>query len=547
MWSSPSVVDSRIDRKTDRTTGAPADEGWHNKRVTTKRVLAVLILWAAFPTEFRATGRVEYRFTFPELQHHWMQVEVIFNDLDPGPLELRMSRASPARYALHDLAQNVYDVHAFDDGGRAFRITRPDPHGWIVPSHSGRVVLNYKVYGDRMDGTYLGIDETHAHINMPAAVMWARGLDQLPVTLTFEPSVKAAWRIATRFHPGRTPYEFTAPNLQYLMDNRAELGPIVMRQFSFGAARFRFALHHAGTDGEVDGVIKDVKKIFRQQLAIFGELPQFEPPSYTFLIDYLRHAAPNGMEHRNSTVIASASMITSGRAGLLDSLAHEFFHSWNVERIRPASLEPFDFERANLSGELWLTDGFTKYYGRLALKRAGLVDVASAIATFTTLVDTVTTRPGRLVRTAEEMSWMAAFSDGGDPVDRTNWATTVISYYPLGGAIVLALDLTLRERSDGRVTLDHFVRAMWRKYGRPGGRHEGYVDHPYTIVNARATLAEVSVDQTFAHDFFARYIQGHDVADYGRLLGRAGFVVRKPGAGRAWLGDLAAEPDLRIA
>jgi predicted metalloprotease with PDZ domain len=136
------------------------------------------------------------------------------------------------------------------------------------------------------------------------------------------------------------------------------------------------------------------------------------------------------------------------------------------------------------------------------------------------------------------MSRMAPFTDGGRPVDRTNWSTTVTSYYPLGGAIALALDLTLRERSNGQTSLDDFMRAMWRRFGKPGGAREGYVDHPYSMTDAEATLAEIGGDPVFARDFFARYIQGHDVADYGRLLGRAGFVLRPVRAGAAWLGDL---------
>ena len=182
-----------------------------------------------------------------------------------------------------------------------------------------------------------------------------------------------------------------------------------------------------------------------------------------------------------------------------------------------------------MSGELWLAEGFTQYYGPLALQRAQLVDVASTARTFTGLIETVTQNAGRLVRSAEEMSRMAPFIDGGRTVDRTNWSNTVISYYPFGGAIALALDLTLRDRTDGRVSLDDFMRAMWRTYGKPGGSREGYVDHPYTIADAEATLADVSGDRAFARDFFARYIQGHDVADYARLLRRAGFAVRKNG------------------
>jgi predicted metalloprotease with PDZ domain len=103
------------------------------------------------------------------------------------------------------------------------------------------------------------------------------------------------------------------------------------------------------------------------------------------------------------------------------------------------------------------------------------------------------------------------------------------------------MDLTLRDRSDGKVSLDDFMRAMWKTYGKPGGTRPGYVDHPYTIADAEATLADVSGDRAFAHDFFSRYIQGHDIADYTTLLARAGFTVRKRSAGRAWLGDLRLE------
>jgi predicted metalloprotease with PDZ domain len=494
-------------------------------------------VWAS--ASFQAAEPIRYRFTFPEPQHRWMQVDASFGDLGSGTLELRMSRSSPGRYSLHDFAKNVYDVHAFAADGREVPTTRPDPYGWNVSGHGGRVTVKYKVYGDRVDGTYLAIDTTHAHINMPAAIMWAHGLDDRPVAVTFEQPSGMRWQVATQLHGSGL--EFSAPNLQYLMDSPSEFGPVAIRQFTVGARRFRFALHHTGADAELDGYVKDVEKIVRQEGAIYGEFPEYEPGSYTFLADYLPWASGDGMEHRNSTVMTSAHAIANGRASLLDTVAHEFFHCWNVERIRPASLEPFDFDRANVSGELWLAEGFTQYYGPLVLQRAQLVDLASTARTFTDLVETVTQSAGRLVRSAEEMSRMAPFVDGGRTVDRTNWSNTVISYYPFGGAIALALDLSLRDRSEGRLSLDDFMQLMWRKYGKPGGSREGYVDHPYTIADAEETLAEVSGDRAFAHDFFARYIQGHEVADYARLLSRAGFIVRKRNARHAWLGDLRLE------
>jgi predicted metalloprotease with PDZ domain len=502
--------------------------------------LLVALALLALTTPFRADTPIHYRLSFPEAEHHWMQVEASFTGLTSAPLELRMSQSSPGRYSLHDFAKNVYDVHAFDPDGREVSLKRPDPYGWSAPAHGESVTVKYKVFGDRVDGTYLGIDTTHAHINMPAAIMWARGLDDRPSTLTLTPpaSAGASWQVATQLHPGAAPLEFSAPNLQYLMDSPVEFGPIAMRQFTVDGRTFRFALHHTGTDAELDALVADVAKIVRVEGAVFGEYPAYEPGYYTFLADYLPYANGDGMEHRNSTVMTSGSSLRTGRDDILGTVAHEFFHGWNIERIRPQSLEPFDFDRANISAELWLGEGFTQYFGPLALSRSGLVNLSDTIAEMTALIDGVAANPARLVRSAEEMSQMAPFIDGGREVDRTNWSSTVISYYTFGGAIALALDLTLRDRSDGRVTLDDYMRLMWRVHGKPGGNREGYVDRPYTIADAEARLAEVSGDRAFARDFFARYVDGHEVADYARLLARAGLVVHKASPQAAWWGAL---------
>jgi predicted metalloprotease with PDZ domain len=168
--------------------------------------------------------------------------------------------------------------------------------------------------------------------------------------------------------------------------------------------------------------------------------------------------------------------------------------------------------------------------------------VSSTADTLSDLVEAVVLGPGRAVRSAEDMSRMAPFVDGGRPGDRTNFSNAFISYYAFGGAIALALDLTLRERSDSQITLDDYMRAMWRVHGKPGGAREGFVDRPYSMADAEARLAEVSGDREFARDFFGRYIQGHDAADYARLLSRAGFVLRLRSPGRPWWGDVRLEP-----
>jgi len=374
-------------------------------------ISALLVVVALAPRPWATGETVHYRITFPEPEHHALRVEATFPAPENGPLELRMSRSSPGRYALHDFAKNVYGMRAFDAQGRELALERADPHGWRVAGPGGTVRVVYNVFGDRLDGTYLAVDTTHAHINMPAVILWARGLAERPSTIVFEPPRDANWAVATQLLPGAGPFAFTAPNLQYLMDSPVEFGPLTIRTFTVNGRTIRFAAHHTGTSDELDNFVKDVKKIVREHGRIFGELPDFEPRHYTFLADYLPYAQWDGMEHRNSTVLTSSGTIASNRTQLLETVSHEFFHAWNVERIRPRSLEPFDLDTANMSGELWLAEGFTQYYGHLVLQRAGLTDLPTTLSALGELAASVMLRTSREVRSAEEVSRMASFTD----------------------------------------------------------------------------------------------------------------------------------------
>jgi predicted metalloprotease with PDZ domain len=509
---------------------------------STPRLLRLAALVILFAAPALAQTPVGYRLSFPQPEHHWMEVEVTFPDLPPGTLEVRMSRSSPGRYAVHEFAKNVYDVRVTDASGTPLGVTRPNPHQWDVSGHKGDVRVSYKVFGDRVDGTYLAVDRTHAHINMPAALMWARGLERRPVTVRFEQPKGESWRVATQLYPGADAQTFTAPNMQYLMDSPAEFSAFTLRTFTASAGSrpptFRIALHHEGSDADADAFARDTERITREAHAIYGEFPAFEHNTYTFLADYVPWASGDGMEHRNSTVLTSTASLRAARLSLLGTVSHEFFHAWNVERIRPRSLEPFNFEDANMSGELWLAEGFTSYYGPLILHRAGLGDLTDFSRTFTGLIDAVVQSPGRRLRTAEEMSQLAPFVDAASAIDRTNFDNTFISYYTWGAVIGLGLDLTLRDRSDGRITLDDFMRSLWQQFGKSGERVPGYVEKPYTMADLRSTLATVSGDPTFAADFFARYIQGHEVVDYARLMRRAGLLLRPRNPGAPFGGDV---------
>ena len=318
-------------------------------------------------------------------------------------------------------------------------------------------------------------------MNMPATLMWARGLDRRSVRVTFEPPKGLSWVAATQLFPTDDPWTFTAPNLQYLMDSPTELSAQTIRTFKVrgGDGRestIRVAIHHDAGEAEVNEYVAGAEKIVREHGAVFGEYPEFEPGHYTFLGDYVPWGGGDGMEHRNSTVVAApVSLRMPGMVGdVLDTVSHEFFHAWNVERIRPKTLEPFNFEEANISGELWLAEGFTQYYGTLDHGRARACRRATRPRPDSRAPpSSVINSPGRQFRSAVQMSQMAPFTDAARAVDKTNFSTTFISYYTYGAAVALALDLSLRDRSNGKISLDDYMQAMWRVHGKPGASAAG--------------------------------------------------------------------------
>jgi predicted metalloprotease with PDZ domain len=474
---------------------------------------------------------VEYDLSFDNAVHHEARIVVTYRDLGRAPVRFEMSRSSPGRYAIHEFAKNVYSVSAVDGAGRALTVDRSDPYGWTVGGHDGTVSVTYTLYGDRTDGTYAQIDATHAHLNMPAALMWARGFDDRPVRLRFR-APNPAWRIATQLAPTAQPDVFTAPNLQYLMDSPTELSDHMVREWQVDDAgtprTIRIALHHPGTAEQADVFAAKARRIVDQQIAIFGDVPDFDYGTYTFLADYMPQVSGDGMEHRNSTVISSSRSLAEANYSQIGTLSHEFFHAWNVERLRPAELEPFDFTRANPTPSLWFAEGFTNYYGPLAIRRAGESTVDRFLAEMGGQLDFMLNTPARAYGSPQEMSLRAPFADAATAIDPTN-PNIFASYYTYGATLALALDLTLRERFEG-LTLDHYMRHMWRTHGAG--------EKPYAPDDLRAGLAAVTGDPAFAAAFFESAVQRSDLPDFAPLLAQAGVVMKPRSPDAAWAGSV---------
>ncbi len=492
-----------------------------------------LLLLAAMPAD-----TVRYEVRFPNAVHHEAEISASFPARKGDTLAVWMSRSSPGRYALHEFAKNVYSVRAETPDGGPLPVIEPDPYHWLVVSHGGPVVFRYTLFGDRADGTYSGIDLTHAHLNMPATFAFAPAMGTVPIAFHFVIPDGSGWKVATQLLPTGDSTRFTAPDLQYMMDSPTEISNFTLRTWTVprrggGTYTYRLALHHLGTDAEADAYVEKMKKVVAEEIGLYGEPAPYDNGTYTFLADYLPWASGDGMEHRNSTVISSSGSLARNEMGLLGTVSHEFFHSWNMERIRARAIEPFDFLRADPSDGLWFGEGFTSYFDQLFIRRAGLATDSSYFARLGGLVNAVVNSPARTYRTPMQMSLEAPFVDAATSIDPTSFANTFLSYYTWGSGIGLGLDLTIRGRYPGK-TLDGFMRLMWGKYGR--NEKPFVIKQPYTVDDIEATLGEYVRDPDFAHDFFRRYVRGHDVVDYPVLLAQAGVLVRPADPAAAYAG-----------
>ena len=487
-----------------------------------KSIIYVIVVCLFTTAKFYAQSDIKYEISFKNAVHHEGEISVEYSNIDKDTLSVRMSRTSPGRYAIHEFAKNVYSFKAVDEDGNELKVTRPNPYQWDVTGHRGVIKIFYTLFANHGDGTYAQIDETHAHLNIPATFVYAPSLENQPVHIKFHPRKDLSWKIATQLKPlGEN--EYYAPNLDYFMDSPVEISNHQIRSFKAGSGdkeyRINFVLHQSDGYEGFDAYFENVKKIVETQMEVFGALPDFDYGSYYFLACYMPNVDGDGMEHRNSTVLTDLNSLSNGGdKENIGTVAHEFFHAWNVERIRPASLEPFDYTEANMSGELWFAEGFTSYYTYLTLCRTGLMSKEYYASNLSVALGYVWNSPGRKYFNPIEMSYQAPFVDAATAVDQVNRENTFISYYTYGNVLGLALDLSLRNLDTDK-SLDGYMRLVWQNYGKN--------EIPYTLKNLQETLSSYA-DRSFSDDFFNTYIYGSSMPDYQSLLASVGIGFSEP-------------------
>ncbi|MEZ7494785.1 PDZ domain-containing protein [Leeuwenhoekiella aequorea] len=456
-----------------------------------------------------------YTISFDNAVHHEAVVQVTFPQVKSKKLRVQMSRSSPGRYAIHEFAKNVYGFKATNGAGETLEIDRNDPYSWEITNTDGTINIEYILFANRADGTYSQVDETHAHLNMPATFMYAESLQERPIEITFDTRKDLNWKVATQLkHTQGT--TFTSPNLYYFLDSPTEISDYKLREFKVDGQTIKFVLHDPGTETEFDEYWEKVQKIVLQEKAVFGELPKYDYGEYTFLACYMPNVSGDGMEHRNSTILTDTETLANGGMdGNIGTVSHEYFHSWNVERIRPADLEPFKFDRANMSNSLWFAEGFTSYYTNLILERAGIITAEEYVKGLIGTFNYVWNSPALQFFNPIEMSNQAPFVDAATAVDPVNRENMFISYYSYGSVLGLALDLSLREKN---LNLDDFMKLMWSTYGKN--------EVGYEVSDIEKTLSTYA-GKEFSEGFFDNYIYASQMPDYETLFEQVGLTMER--------------------
>ncbi len=488
---------------------------------------AAALAQAAAPAE---PYRISYELQMAQPATHLFEVRVMVETPTPqAAVELQMPRWSPGRYAVFDFAKNVREVYAQPDcvaGERCdaagFRPLRLDTQTWRVPMHGAqRVWCSYKVFADDLSGTFAQLNERHANFNGGALFMYVVGHKPDPVKLTIKPP--EGWRIVNGRMTSAEQREWQFANYDLLIDTPTEIGADwTANDFQVDGKNYHVVLHAVGNDGgKRKALVRDLEKIVRAETALWGA-PEFS--DYTFLIHTGAGQRGDGMEHLTSTQIIQRGAL--GDAGTYESVlgtaAHEFFHVWNVKRLRPVELGPWDFTKPLATRGLFIAEGFTNYYGHLMQRRAGLWTDESLYAVLAGEIGTVENAPGSRLMSAEESSLVAPFLDLSCHVQRTGLEQTSISYYDKGETIALVLDLLLRGRTEGRTSLDDVMRRAYQQF---------YLDSPpatyylrgrgYTTEEFQQVAADVAGFDLA--DFFTRYVRGTEQLPYDEAFAYVGL------------------------
>src|SRR5437763_8942799 len=492
--------------------------------------------------------RIYYGLAMPHPTSHLFEVTIeVELPRDPllTSLDFQMPKWSPGRYAVFDFAKNVQESRAWggcprevDANGRVLPYSCPsgdlpfvrlDDQTWRVTTHGNTTIhFDYKVFGNDLSGTFSQLDSRHANLNGGCVFMYLVNHKQDPVDLSI--NAPQSWRIVNGRIDKKDQSEFQFPNWDVMIDTSTEIAPDwTQDDFTIDGKTYHVVVHSMGNEGgKRPALVRDIEKIGRAETSMWGP-PEFD--SYTFLLHFANDShSSDGMEHLTSTEIIEPGAL--GDAGTyeetLDAVAHEFFHVWNVKRLRPIELGPWDFTRPANTRGLWIAEGITNYYGHLMQRRAGLWDDRKFLQALTEQITEVENAPGSKLMSAEESSLSASFIDDAPHAQQTNLANSSVSYYAKGESLGVILDLLIRGKTAGKLSLDEVMRRMYEEFylKSPNAtyylRGRGYRPEDFERMVSQVAGADLS-------DFFKRYVRGVESPPYEEAFAQVGLhFVREP-------------------
>ncbi len=469
-----------------------------------------------------AVPEISYTVSMTKPSTHLLEVEMRFKWAQmPEKAELKMAVWTPGSYLVREFSRHVQDFAVKDAAGMELPWRKITKNTWQVDTKGGKeIVATYKVYANELTVRTNELNDEHGFWNNAATLMFVKGQLAAPSTLTVNPF--GTWKVATGLPKVEGQANtFRAENVDVLFDSPFEVSNFHEVSFVVEGKPHRIIFSGEGNYDDKK-CATDVAKIVEEAYKMFGELPYAD---YTFIVN-LRGGG--GLEHLNSTALQFNRFGFKPKArydGFLGLVAHEYFHAFNVKRIRPDALGPFDYENENYTKLLWVAEGGTEYYGNLLRRRAGLISDRDFLAGIANGIQQLQERPGRFETSLEDSSfdsWIKFYRPDENAVNNQ------ISYYDKGEIVNMMLDVTIRSASGGARSLDDVMRYLYTEHYKKGKNYT-----PEEFQKISETMAGKSLDE-----FFSKYVRGTADIDYDAIVGGIGLNLKttQSGANRGYIG-----------
>ena len=475
---------------------------------------------------------INYTISMPKPWTHLLEVELRLDWAQmPEKTELKIPVWTPGSYLVREYARHVEGFDVKDAAGNALVWRKINKNTWQVDTKGAKTITaSYKVYSNELTVRTNELNDEHAFFTPAALLFFPK--DQLKAASTVKVTPFGNWKVATGLPrvAGQT-NTFRAENFDVLYDSPFEVSDYKEINFTVQGKPHRYVITGEG-NYDLNQIVTDTTKIIEECYKIFGDLPYDD---YTFIVN-LRGGG--GLEHLNSTALQWNRFGFKPQArytGFLSLVAHEFIHLWNVKRIRPDALGPFDYENENYTKLLWVAEGATSYYESILLRRAGLIGEAEMLDGKADMFRQLQARPGRFETSVEDASfdaWIKYYRQDENSVNNQ------ISYYDKGDIVNMMLDISIRSSSNGAKSLDDVMRYLYAEFSR---KARNYTPEDYQKVSEM--MAGKSLE-----DFFTKYVRGTAEIDYNGILNGIGLQVVTDNSGekRAYIGADFAETGDRL-